>query len=59
MDEFVRPISRLAAVELPDSELDVVSGGSCPGTDYMTPEPCNGGYPSSCWKHDGYNPNDC
>jgi hypothetical protein len=53
MEKYVRPISRLAAVELPDHQLDVVGGGSCPTTDVYTAYPCDGSPNVTCWKLDG------
>jgi hypothetical protein len=60
MDDFVRPVSRLTAVELPDSDLDVVSGGCCPSTDYYAQVPCSPERPEEvCWVYQGSSPNDC
>ena len=52
MEKVLRPLSRLAAVELPDCDLDVVAGGSATGgnTDYYCPN-SNG-----TWTYEGSKP---
>jgi len=53
MTEFIRPISRLTAVELTDCEQDSVGGGffeaACLGTDYYTNKSKDG----NKWEYDG------
>ena len=47
-------------MELPDCELDIVTGGSCPNTDVYTAVQCTGNPPpqGGCWQYDGTHP-DC
>ena len=57
MSKYVRPISRVAAVELKDCEIDRVNGGGGGsnegplGTDVYTDIPNSG-----AWKYDGSHP---
>ncbi|MBJ7439000.1 MAG: hypothetical protein JHD35_08265 [Sphingopyxis sp.] len=57
MGKYVRPFSRVAAVELKDCEIDTVNGGGGFGNDAPANTDVYTNIPNSeAWKYDGSHP---